>query len=64
MLLQHTAKTLTSTGGAKPPPKCCINAWVVVLFCNNFVGFLVFFTKIDLKIHNVRPIKLVASMSC
>ena len=63
MLLVYTAKTLTSMGGVKPPPKCCTNAWVVELFCNNFVGFLVSFTKIDLKIHNVRPIKLVASMS-
>ena len=26
-------------GGAKQPPKCCINVWVVVLFYNNYAGF-------------------------
>ena len=45
MLLVYTAKTLTYMGGVKPPPKCCTNALVAVLFCNNFVGFLVSFTK-------------------
>ena len=44
-------------GGAKPPPKSCINVWVVVLFYNNFVGFLAFFMKVGLKMQNVRPIK-------
>ena len=44
-------------GGAKPLPKSCINAWVVVLFYNNFVGFKAFFMKDGLKMQNVRPIK-------
>ena len=48
--------TVGNHGGAKPPPKCCINAWVVVLYHN-------IFTKVGLKIQNVRPIKLFASMS-
>ena len=26
-------------GEAKPPPKFCINTWVVVLFYNNFFSF-------------------------
>ena len=42
--------TVGNYGGVKPPFKCCINAWVVVLYYNNF-------TKI------ARPIKLFASMS-
>ena len=48
--------TVGNPGGAKPHLKCCINAWVVVLYYNNF-------TKVGLKMQNVRPIKLFASMS-
>ena len=48
--------TVGNYGGVKPPLKCCINAWVVVLYYNNF-------TKFGLKMQNVRLIKLFASMS-
>ena len=48
--------TVGNHGRAKPPLKCCFNAWVVVLYYNNF-------TKVGLKMKNVRPIKLFASMS-
>ena len=42
--------TVGNHGGAKPLLKCCINAWVVLLYYNNF-------TKVGLKMQNVRPIK-------
>ena len=48
--------TVGNHSGAKPPLKCFINAWVVVLYYSNF-------TNVGLKIQNVRPIKLFASMS-
>ena len=42
--------TVGNYGGVKPHFKCCINAWVVVLYYNNFTKF-------------ARLIKLFASMS-
>ena len=42
--------TVGNYGVVKPPFKCCINAWVVVLYYNNFTKF-------------ARLIKLFASMS-
>ena len=48
--------TVGNHSGAKPPLKSGISAWVVVLYYNNF-------TKVGLKMQNVRPIKLIASMS-
>ena len=48
--------TVGNQGGAKPPLNCCINAWVVVLYYNNF-------TKVGLKMQNVRPIKCLKIFS-
>ena len=44
MILKIITTTLMAIHGeAKPPPNAyCINAWVVVLFYNNFVGLLAF----------------------
>ena len=42
--------TVGNHDGAKPLLKCCIDAWVVLLYYNNF-------TKVSLKMQNVRPIK-------
>ena len=47
--------TVGNHGGAKPPLNCCINAWVVVLYYNNFA-------KVGLKMQNVRSIKLFVSV--
>ena len=47
--------TVGNHGGAKPPLKCCINAWVVVLYYNNFA-------KVGVKMQNVRSIKLFVSV--
>jgi len=52
----RTSSNVDPHGRAKPPPKSCINAWVVVLFYNNFIK-----KKKKIKKENLKLCRMLAN---